>query len=127
MDHISLCGYEDDDEHGAGCTIYKVLENKNTFNRAVFVVRHYGNKHLGPVHFQLIVGAAKSAITRLESVINGNRAHTQPQTGVYPNAPAPWQAVSNKPGSAKTGDGARNKEYALITSPRPFIQSWGSR
>ena len=56
--------YEDDSEHGCGRVIFELLENSQIEHRAVFVVRYYGNEHLGPVRFSLIQAAAKSAITR---------------------------------------------------------------
>ena len=65
LDFITLHGYEDDDEHGAGWSIYQLLGEGNIFNRAMFVVRHYGNKHIGPIRFQLITAAAKTSLAKL--------------------------------------------------------------
>ena len=66
-DFVSLCDIEDDGEYGAGRTIYQLLENQNIFGKAVYVVPYYGNKHLGPVRFQLILAAAKTALHRLNA------------------------------------------------------------
>ena len=65
-DFVHLHGYIDNFEHGAGRTIYFAMEDNNVMNRAVFVVRYYGNQHLGPTRFQLIRDAAKSAMQMLE-------------------------------------------------------------
>ena len=60
--HI-LQDYQDDDEHGAGRQLLSMLQKAEIFNRAVFVVRYYGGKHLGPSRFNAFVEAAQSAIT----------------------------------------------------------------
>ena len=65
VDHTQLRGYVDDDEYGAGSVIYSVLEEQNIFNRAVFVVGYYGNKHLGKLRFQLVTSATKSALKKV--------------------------------------------------------------
>ena len=62
LDFVHLRGCADDNEHGAGRCVYFTLENADVFNRAVFVVRRFGNKHLGPIRFKLIKDAAESAM-----------------------------------------------------------------
>ncbi|WP_373435044.1 YigZ family protein [Metamycoplasma equirhinis] len=46
---IKISGYSDDNEPKgvAGIPIYKLLENKNLTNKAVFVVRYFGGIKLG--------------------------------------------------------------------------------
>ena len=115
VDFVTLRGYEDDGEHGAGRTLYKLLDDADIFHRAIFVVRYYGNKHLGPAHFQMYTSAAKTAITRSS----------------YNSILAVHQSVSKV--KAKATDVSRkvntvHKGYAAAASPRPFIvqHSWGS-
>ena len=59
----SLQDYVDDDEDGAGATLLKLLSEAQIYNRAVFVIRHYGGEHLGPARFRAYTEAAQSAIT----------------------------------------------------------------
>ena len=69
-DHISaaykyhnLTGYQDDGEVGAGHKLLRVInENDSANNLAVFVVRFFGNFHLGPDRFGLICDTANNAI-----------------------------------------------------------------
>ena len=56
--------YEDDDEHGAGQKLLDFLVDIDAKNRAVYVTRHYDGTHIGPVRFDCIVRAAKSAINQ---------------------------------------------------------------
>ena len=56
--------YEDDGEHGCGAVILKQLTEWKIYHRAIFVIRLYGNKHLGPSRFTTINEVIKSAISR---------------------------------------------------------------
>ena len=88
VDFVSLRGVADDGEHGAGRTIYGVLEDQNTFGVALYVVRYYGNKHIGPVRFQLISAAAKTALTRLKSLPTQDPQSSNPQGYAQAASPA---------------------------------------
>ena len=129
LDHVHLRGYVDDGEHGAGRAIYKVLEDTNSFNKAVFVVCHYRNKHLGPARFQLMSAAAKSSIAKFNSSAPGNNSSNHQD-----HRPPPEEG-NNHPWQAATGglSGHRNCEYINATSPHPFdtfkgsLESWGSQ
>ena len=66
LDFVNLSRYEDNEEYGVGRTLYKVLEESEIFNRAIFIVRHYGNVHLGLVRFHMYSQAVKSAISKSE-------------------------------------------------------------
>ena len=121
MDFPHLRGAVDDGEHGAGKAIYFALEESNIFNRAVFVVRYYGNKHLGPIRFQLIKDAARSAVQRspyneLTDSYQLNRANKDPEVD---------SEISFRKGVAVT-----KSNYVSVTLPRPFSQmkttNWGS-
>ena len=121
IDYVTLRGYEDDGEHRAGRTIYGVMDNMNTFNKAIFVVRFHGNKHLGPVHFQLITAVAKTVITRANQQVNST---TQ---GCWKNANQTGTLIMGDTGSQR-----RNQAYVQATLPRPFVtqsnkSTWGSR
>ena len=57
---------QDDGEWAAGLCIQKVIERQNGINKAVFVVRNYGGKHLGSKRFELFEKAAKAALLKLK-------------------------------------------------------------
>ena len=129
LDFITLRGYEDDGEHGAGRTIYKSLEDQNIYHMAVFVVRHYGNKHLGDVRFQLITAATKTAIMCLKAKLGASSFTEQ--------IPATWQQDQDivvgettvAQVAAKSVNQEKSKGYLSATSPRPFSSfkpNWGS-
>ena len=110
-DYISCRGCADDGEYGAGRTIYKVLEDANEFNQAIFVVRFYGNKHLGPIRFQLIADAARSAMRKFKNKYE--------KLVVALPKEQDEEIVFKKPTSI-TG-------YLRAASPRPYSKGdWGS-
>ena len=55
--------YQDDGEHAGGKMLLQALKHSKIYNRAVFVVRHYDGRHIGPKRFDSILDAAKSAFT----------------------------------------------------------------
>ena len=67
VDFLTLRGYEDDGEHGAGRVLFDVLEKSDIFHRAIFVVCFYGNKHIGPTRFHLTQQTAQSATSKSAS------------------------------------------------------------
>ena len=62
--HSQLQNYQDDGEAGGGRALYQMLATSDIVHRAIFVVRYYGNHHLGPSRFESIQAAARSAIMR---------------------------------------------------------------
>ena len=121
IDYINLRGYQDDGEHGAGRTIYYQLEEQNLFIIAVYVVRYYGNRHLGPVRFQLIKGACNTSIKQLKSRQDEMMVNQRQQQPSLNN----WTTTKSKNAVSSTFKG-----YATTTSPRPFTsnaKSWGSQ
>ena len=63
----------------------------------MYVVRHYGNKHLGPLRFQLISAAARTAIARLRNrkperkgVVQPEQRNTAVATGIDIHAASQW-------------------------------------
>ena len=60
----TLQDYMDDEEHGGGRAILRLLEKSDIKNCAVFVARVYHGEHIGKKRFEGIVSAAKSAISR---------------------------------------------------------------
>lgn len=71
-------GLVDDGEHGGARAIMKVLFKEKRENTAVFVVRYYGGKHLGPARFGSIEKAAKSAIDKVqEATLRARRPLSQ--------------------------------------------------
>ena len=63
-DTAHLQSYEDDGEHGCGRTIFSILLEADIYYRAIYVVRYYGNKHLGAARFNMIKSAVKSSIAQ---------------------------------------------------------------
>ena len=138
VDFVTLRGYKDDDEHGAGRTIYQVLEDGKHFNKAVFVVRHYGNKHLGPIRFQLITAAAKTALEKFkwqsDKLFESQQGqHSGPGGRNLSSAPCVQHTDSGRTIIQNTVQQSnattRQQNYVNVTSPRPFPaqQNWGSR
>ena len=62
-----LQGYIDDGEAGAGRSILKQIKSANCENIAIFIVRFYGEKHLGKRHFDIYTMLAKGAIKQLRN------------------------------------------------------------
>ena len=130
-DHANLCGYEDDGEHGAERTIHQVLEDKNVFNKAIYVVRDYGNRHLGKIRFQMFSAAAKTAL--IKHAVNQDHKKSRIHNSV---GPAPQNAGGkslNLAGGSSipanvVGKAMRDHAYITATSPHPFHQnpSWGN-
>lgn len=60
-------GMIDDGEFGGARRLFKVLQNTRSYNRAIFVARYYGGKHIGPDRFTIIEDVGESAITELET------------------------------------------------------------
>ena len=60
------CGYQDDNEHGAGPKILTVLQDVTPVDTAVFMARVYGGKDLGSVRFDKFKMVTKEALQRLK-------------------------------------------------------------
>ena len=56
----------DDGEFAAGLCIQKLLESQHAVNRAIFVVRNYGGRRLGPRRFSIIEEVAKQALLKVK-------------------------------------------------------------
>ena len=56
--------YEDDDEHSAGWKLLQYLLSIKAKSRAVFVAQDYQGQYIGPICFDCIIKAAKSAINQ---------------------------------------------------------------
>lgn len=70
-------GFLDDGEHGAGRTLLNILNKHKIVNKAIFVTRHYGGKHIGATRFQLI---EKVALAALKEIVQLEKAAKQPLT-----------------------------------------------
>lgn len=77
VDFTKIQGAVDDGEHAGGRVILKMLLKEQSVNRAVYVVRYYGGKHLGPQRFTLIEKVASSAYQKL---VQHERQMRQPPT-----------------------------------------------
>ena len=64
MQDPTLQGYVDDKEHGGGCTILKVLADRNIVNKTVFMARKYGGENLFDMRFRLIEQVAVDSLNR---------------------------------------------------------------
>ena len=112
-------GAIDDNEHGAGRTVYFIMEENDIYNRAIFLVRHYGNKHLGPARFQAMKDAVRSVIKW--SPFNKVRKEIQRTSDIY-GGDSDSEISFRK-------NVAASKGYASAASPRPFAAkngNWGS-
>ena len=59
-------GNQDDGEHSAGLCIQKVIEEQGVNNKAVFVVRNFGGKRLGPKRFNIIQEVVKEVLAKIK-------------------------------------------------------------
>lgn len=57
--------YQDDSEFGAGYRMLQVINDHKLDNVAVFVIRHYGGEHIGPMRFSVMKEAAADALEKL--------------------------------------------------------------
>lgn len=55
----------DDAEYGAGRSLLKLLKDENLDGIAIFMVRYYGGRNVGPLRFELFKMVTKSAIAKL--------------------------------------------------------------
>ena len=64
--------FMDDDEHGGGNYLLKLLEDSEIRDRAVFVARSYDGTHIGKRRYKAMFDAVKSALEKspLNSVNN---------------------------------------------------------
>ena len=63
-DSYYLKDFCDDDEHGTGAYLLKLLLQSNIQNRAIFVIQHYNSSHIGIEWFTAMKEAVISAINR---------------------------------------------------------------
>ena len=56
--------FEDDNEHGAGQILLDYIYKAKLRNCAIFVVRDYDGQHIGPIRFERMIEAAKSAVNQ---------------------------------------------------------------
>lgn len=95
--------YFDDGEFGCGRILLKALKDEQLMNVAVFMVRIYGGKHIGPTRFELFRQVAKSAIKALMTKRHKEDAKTAvetlPENLKFPNQPdlgAPQESWDSK-------------------------------
>lgn len=55
----------DDGEHAGGRTILNVLQESQSTNVAVFIIRFYGGRHLGATRFEIIRSLSQAALTKV--------------------------------------------------------------
>ena len=67
--HMSDC--VDGGELGAGRRLLEMLFDESFENMAVFVVQHHRGPNLGPIRFNMIVEAAKSAVDKMPLTVAG--------------------------------------------------------
>ena len=56
--------FHDDDEHGAGAFLLRLMEKSEMEHRAIFVCRYYDGTHIGNKRYDAIATAAQSACRR---------------------------------------------------------------
>lgn len=108
-------GLADDGEHGGARRILNAITADKLYNLAVFVVRYYGGRNIGPDRFQFIETVAKSAIDEL-------RDHERPRSIPWNDQIAEQQQDSNN-GTSITSPfdpnepGLPNKGRASMLNP----------
>lgn len=63
-------GHCDDNEHGGGNAIARVLSSNKVHNTAIFIARKYGGIHLGLDRYQTIETVTKEAIKLVNPELN---------------------------------------------------------
>lgn len=63
----TLQDYTDDGEIGAGRVILNTLKEEKLMNVVIFMIRHFGGQHLGPIRFDLMRKVTQSAIQNLRT------------------------------------------------------------
>ena len=70
-------GYHDDGEQGAGRATLSVLQEKRIDNLAIFTVRYFGQRKLGPQRFEIYKSLAQKAVkkyrVKMEKLDRANR------------------------------------------------------
>ena len=59
-------GFQDDDEHGVGWRIHKILMESVAPNTVVFLVRNFGEELLWKQRYELAEEATKQALFRIQ-------------------------------------------------------------
>lgn len=72
-DHISMAAnldktpcFQDDGEFNASAKMHAELMNRKLDNIAIFVIRNYGGRHLGPARFECIIHVTKQALNNIQ-------------------------------------------------------------
>ena len=108
--------YCDDDEHEAGAKLLQMLVDSDITNRAVFVVRLYDGKHIGPQRFEAMVKTVRSAIIRSpHNVVNGENQ--------YPWSNLPDAAVKAMAGRQQEQQHQEKQADDLETSSNPNTET----
>lgn len=88
--------YIDDQEFGCGRTMLKALKERKLLNVAVFMVRYFGGKHIGPQRYDIFRELTLQAILRM--------IEERSKDGQIPTVPVPehlaepnneWEVWSN--------------------------------
>ena len=122
----TLQDYCDDNEHGGGHTILRMLVRSEIVNRAMFVARIFQGEHIGKKRFKGIEQAVRSAITR-GSYNEVTKSHQ------FPWNPKTWnEGERNTYGSTRGGRGGyfhpipRNTFTPLWAVGDPNAELWNS-
>ena len=127
-------GHVDDKEHGAGRSLYSLLESSSIKNRAVYVARYYGGTKLGPSRFTSFTDAAASAIARssLNTLTGANQIVVQSKSNKTTKSTPRRRTTKSKENPIQPSYLAldvatvnedvnkNNTGYASAASPRPF-------
>ena len=132
-DYARLSDFYDDKEHGGGRVIWQVLTQSKITYRAIYVVRHYGGKHLGPTRFDAIRNATYSAIARnsYNKIIQSYQFVSFQNVDKGKKGGRPYRvrgrgslhvSTQRRNASAQnTNDGSERRDsYSQIASPTPF-------
>ena len=73
-DGLFAMDYCDDGEHGAGRTLLKFMQQHEMTCRAIFIVRYFGGKKLGPKRHECITRAAVAVMRRFPiNLVTGDK------------------------------------------------------
>ena len=119
-----LQNYEDDDKYNTGSALLRMLDTVQIFNRAIFVIRHYGGHHIGPARFQAYVEAAQSAITHdpYNGFTKTNQTPWPKKIEMELKASAPRTPNYTTATNRGAHSASRGRRPSGPTKPAPYLQ-----
>lgn len=103
-DHIAVASiikqeeeFNDNGEFGSGYRMLRCLKQLGAQNTAVFMIRFFGGRHLGPRRFTIITDMVTAAIEKINDQPTQTPVHSSPAPSADPSSkPSRKRASSNE-------------------------------